>query len=255
VEGSHGIKVKFIKDFYSEKYARHVADFVYCRMTLEHIPDAGKFVGMVRKSIGHHPDVIVFFQVPDVIRILKDCAFEDIYYEHCSYFSPGSLARLFRKCGFEVLNIETGYDGQYVMIDARPINEGSPAILSEEEDLSQLQSLVKAFPEKFQNQFSRWKEQIDKLYANGRRVVLWGSGSKGVAFLTTIGINNQIEYVVDINPHRKGCYMAGTGHRIVMPDFLKEYKPDVVIAMNAIYKDEIQKDLQKLGLTPEILTL
>ena len=255
VEGSHNAKVRFIKDFYSEKYADHIADFVYCRMTLEHIPDAGKFVGMVRRAIGNHPNVIVFFQVPDVLRILEDCAFEDIYYEHCSYFSPGSLTRLFRNCGFEVLNLETGYDGQYVMIDARPANKESSAILAAEGDLSRLKSLVTTFPGKFQKKIREWRERIDNFYTGGRRVVLWGSGSKGVAFLTTIGINNEVEYVVDINPHRQGCYMAGTGHRIVAPDFLKEYKPDVVIAMNAIYKNEIQKDLQKVGLSPEILTL
>jgi hypothetical protein len=165
-----------------------------------------------------------------------------------------SISILFRNCEFEILNIETGYDGQYVMIDARPENGRSPAIVSED-DLNQLQSLINGFPGKFQNKFSKWKERIDKFYANGRRIVLWGSGSKGVAFLTTLGINNEVEFVVDINPHRQDCYMAGTGHGIVAPDFLKEHRPDVVIVMNAIYKAEIQKDLQKLGLSPEILIL
>jgi hypothetical protein len=255
VEGSRGIQVKFIKDFYSERYAGHLADFVYCRMTLEHIPNAAEFVSMVRRAIENHPDVIVFFQVPDVTRILQDCAFEDVYYEHCSYFSPGSLARLFRNCGFEVLNLETGYDGQYVMIDARPKIEESLAILPEEEDLSQLQSLIKDFPNKFQKKISDWRKRLDKSFTNGRKVALWGSGSKGVTFLTTLGLTNEIECVVDINPHRQGNYMAGTGHKIVAPDFLNEYKPDAVIVMNAIYKDEIQKDLNRMELDPEILAV
>lgn len=255
VVSNHGIKVKFIKDFYSEKYALHRADFVYCRMTLEHISKAAEFVGMVRRSIGNHPSVIVFFQVPDVTRILQDCAFEDIYYEHCSYFGPGSLARLFRNCGFKVLNIEMGYGGQYVMIYARPVNGRSPAILTEEEDLKRLKSLIEAFPGKFQKLLFEWRKRMDNFSNSGQRVVLWGSGSKGVTFLAMLGIKNEIEYVVDINPHRQGCYMPGTGHRIISPDFLKEYQPDVVIAMNAIYRAEIQKDLQKLGLSPEILTL
>ena len=58
-------------------------------MTLEHIPATGDFVRMVRRAIG---DAVrnrpVFFQIPEATRILRDCAFEDIYYEHCSYFSP-----------------------------------------------------------------------------------------------------------------------------------------------------------------------
>ena len=255
IHSSRGIKVKFIKDFYSEIYSIYRADFIYCRMTLEHIPNAGEFVSMVRRGIGKHPDVIVFFQVPDVTRIIQNCAFEDIYYEHCSYYSPGSLARLFRNCGFQVLNIETGYDGQYVMIDARPPNGGPPAILLEEDDLSRIKSLIETFPGKLQKMLFEWRKRIDNFSTRGLRVVVWGSGSKGVTFLTTLGINNEVDYVVDINPHRQDCYMVGTGQRIISPDFLKEYQPDVVIAMNAIYRDEIQKDLNKMDLDPLVLAL
>ena len=255
VEVRNEKQVRFIKDFYGEKYAGHNADFIYCRMTLEHIPDAAEFVRMVRRSIGNHPDAIVFFQVPNVTRILQNCAFEDIYYEHCSYFSPGSLTRLFRNRGFEVFKIETGYDGQYIMIDARPINGGILEILPEEEDLNRLKSLIQEFPEKFQKKFCEWRKRIDDFFNKRRRVVVWGSGSKGVTFLTTLGINNEVEYVVDINPNRQGCYMAGTGHKIISPDFLKDYKPDVLVAMNAIYRNEIQNDLNKMGLGPEILAL
>jgi hypothetical protein len=49
--------------------------------------------------------------------------------------------------------------------------------------------------------------------------------------------------------------MSGTGQEIVSPDFLKEYQPDVVIVMNAIYCDEIGQDLKKLGLSPKIIAV
>ena len=148
-------KISIIKDFYSEKYADIKCDFLCCRMTLEHIHKTSDFIRIIRRSIQDKPDTIVFFQVPDVIRVLKDLAFWDIYYEHCSYFSPGSLARLFQICGFDVLHLETDYDGQYVMIDAKPTNSDSPVILPEEGDLNQLQSLKNGFPEKFQKKFSK----------------------------------------------------------------------------------------------------
>jgi hypothetical protein len=86
-------------------------------MTLEHIAPTGDFVGTLRRAIGDRTGTLVFFQVPDTTRILADCAFEDIYYEHCSYFSPGSLARLFRHAGFEVLALSTEYQDQYLTID------------------------------------------------------------------------------------------------------------------------------------------
>jgi threonine dehydrogenase-like Zn-dependent dehydrogenase len=88
-----------------------------------------------------------------------------------------------------------------------------------------------------------------------KKVVIWGSGSKGVAFLTALGAAAQIDYVVDINPHRQGKFMAGTGQEIVAPEFLESYRPDVAIAMNPIYKQEIQKDLNRMSLETRILTV
>ena len=57
---------------------------------------------LVRGSIGDRPQVTVFFELPDMERVLVEQAFWDIYYEHCSYFTLGSLARLFRRTGFDV---------------------------------------------------------------------------------------------------------------------------------------------------------
>ena len=95
-------QVTFIKDFYSEKYSQYQGDFIVCKMTLEHIHNPLDFVNIIRRSIGNKLDTIIFFQVPDATRIIKDCSFEDIYYEHCSYFTPSSISYLFQKSGFEI---------------------------------------------------------------------------------------------------------------------------------------------------------
>jgi SAM-dependent methyltransferase len=248
--------VKFIKDFYSEKYSGYQADFVCCKMTLEHIPDTAAFIGTVRRSIGDRKDTIVFFQIPEVTRILSDCAFEDIYYEHCSYFSPGSLARLFRSRGFDVLAVKKEYGDQYLTIEARPgtDNEGQTK-LAEEDDLEALTRSVATFPARCEERLGEWRGRLADFARGGKRVVLWGSGSKGVSFLTTLNAGNAIEYVVDINPHRQGYFMSGTGQKIVSPGFLRTYKPDVVIVMNAIYCDEIRRDLEQMRLAPELLSV
>ena len=53
----------------------------------------------MRRTVGDRPESVVFFMIPEVMRILNLRAFWDIYYEHCSYWSPGSLARAFRSPG------------------------------------------------------------------------------------------------------------------------------------------------------------
>jgi hypothetical protein len=78
------------------------------------------FLGLVRESIGDRPEAVLLFELPDMGRILEERAFWDIYYEHCSYFTAGSLARAFGKAGFDVLDVYKVYDGQYLLIEARP---------------------------------------------------------------------------------------------------------------------------------------
>ena len=250
----HG-QLQFVADFYSEKYTHYQADFVCCKMTLEHIGETADFVQTVRRSIGQRDNTIVFFQIPNASYVFGDLAFWDVYYEHCSYFSKGSLARLFRHVGFDVLNLWTDYDDQYLMIEARPGN-GRNIPLSGEDDLAELTQMVETFAAKVPQIIQKWQEEIGAMVANGRRIVLWGGGSKAVSFLTTLGLSlDSIEYVVDINPNKSGTFMAGTGQKIVAPQFLQTYQPDVVIIMNPIYRDEIGRDLQNMGLSPQIMTV
>jgi SAM-dependent methyltransferase len=248
-------RVTFVTDFYSEKYAGYRADFICCKMTLEHIDRTAEFVRMVRRSIGNRPDTIVFFQVPDVSRVLRDIAFWDVYYEHCSYFSAGSLARLFRSSGFDIVDLRRDYDDQYLMIEARPGSGAGDTFPAMEDDLVALEAGVQYYAAECRHRLDRWKTYLQACKREGQRVVLWGSGSKGVAFLTTLGIQDEIEYTVDINPYKHGTFMAGTGQEIVAPEFLREYQPHIVIIMNPIYEDEIRQYLGILGLNAEIVSI
>jgi SAM-dependent methyltransferase len=255
MHGVAGSRLTFIQDFYSEKYSHLTADFVICRHTLEHIQPTASFMHMVRRSIGERNDTIVFFEVPDISRVLKEQAFWDIYYEHCSYFSLGSLARVFRMTGFEVLDLAKDFDDQYLLIEARPANGSSGKSFPQEKDLKELAQDVTHFQQTFTDRVKVWKETLAKIRDRGEKAVIWGSGSKAVAFLTTMGIHNEIEYIVDINPFKHGKFLAGTGHEIVPPDFLKKYQPDMVIAMNQIYQNEIKHDLNKLGIHADLITV
>ena len=249
------LDIEFVQDFYSEKYSHVKADFFCCKMTLEHIPDTAHFIRVVRRAMGDNPNATVFFQVPDAIRVLKDFAFWDIYYEHCSYFSAGSLTRVFREAGFEVLETWTDYDDQYLMIAAKPCMGIQPETAIEKDAPGVMAAAIETFLAQHAAVVNYWKNQINELRDTGGRAVLWGSGSKGVAFLTSLNLNDAIEYVVDINPYRQGKFMAGTGQQIVGPEFLRAYKPDVAIAMNPVYKPEIQQDLHRMGLGTTLLSV
>jgi hypothetical protein len=246
--------ITVVKDFYSEKYHHVAADFVFCRMTLEHIFAVGEFVASVRAAIGSRT-VPVLFQVPDVTRILRDCAFEDIYYEHCSYFSPASLSSLFAKSGFDVTETLTDFGGQYLILTALPRAPGRPDPEPRPDEVSSICLSASDFSLRYDDKRRAWRRRLAGLRRDGGRVVLWGSGSKAVSFLTSLGLRDVIEYAVDINPHREGTYLAGCGQRVVSPDFLAEYRPAAVIVMNRVYREEIERQLTSMGLTPVLYEL
>jgi len=244
-------KVTLLPEYYTEAHGQQAADFIVCKMTLEHIPAVSKFLTIVRRSLEDQPDTTVFFQIPESRRILETCAFEDIYYEHCSYFSPGSLARVFEQSGFEVLKIGIEYGDQYLTIEAKPTKAAPPAITSHD-DLSVLTDLVASFPDRMRAHQAKWRSLVMDAKSAGKSVLLWGSGSKAVSFLTSLDVGDAVQFVTDINPNRQNHYMPITGQRIVDPAELAELKPDIVIIMNEMYETEITADLNAMDLYPEI---
>lgn len=247
-------RVRFITDFYDRRYSNLEADFILCRHTLEHIGPVGDFVRELRRTIGPDRRTPVFFELPDVMRELREGAFWDLYYEHCSYFSAGSLARLFRASNFDVTHLTVEYDGQYIILDAVPTAGPTEPRLPAEDDLADLAGGVERFAAVGAATAQRWRSVL-ATPAPGGPTVVWGSGSKGVSFLTTLGITSEVAHVVDINPYRQGKFMPGTGHQIVAPDFLRTSRPARVIIMNPVYVPEISKALRDLGVSAEVLSV
>ncbi len=247
---------QFVRDYYSEKYSQYQADLIVCKMTLEHIQPVAEFVSTVRRSIGDHLLTAAFFQIPDARRILQEAAFWDVYYEHCSYFSLGSLARLFRKCGFEVMSLRRGYDDQYLMIEARPTeNAQLQGPLPEEDDLAETEALVEQFALFAPERITAWQGALRRWQTQRKRVMLWGGGSKAVAFLTTLGVREEVIGALDINPYKDGSFLAATGTPVYAPQHLPTLQPDIILLMNPIYQQEVSEQLAQFGLKPTLLAI
>lgn len=251
-----------IPDLYSEKYSDTPADLVCCRHVLEHIERPLDFVQTVRKAIGNNRDAVVYFEVPNLLFILRDLAIWDLIYEHVSYFSTCSLEWLFRSSGFTVQDTYPAYGGQFLGIESsltgdsdtqreaasRAVSSG----LSESDTPEAIGELVANFSREYHEKVGRWSRIVDSLRASGKQAVIWGAGSKGVTILNILQAADVIRYAVDINPRKHGKFVAGSGQQIVGPDALVELRPDTVLLMNSIYEEEVRGTLNEIGGAAEL---
>ncbi|MDH3579118.1 MAG: class I SAM-dependent methyltransferase [Hyphomicrobiales bacterium] len=255
VAGKTSGKVDFIVDFFGPAYNELEADIILCRHTLEHICPVRDFVADIRQMVGDRRDVLVFFETPDAERVLAEGAFWDIYYEHCSYFSAGTHARLFRRQGFDVTEVDLVYDRQYIVQYARPAEGVSEPRLPLENDLGRMKELAAAFPGRVTQIQAHWRDLVTSASAEGKHVAIWGGGSKGVSFVTTLGLRTEVRSVVDINPYKQGKFLPGSGHRVIAPQALVDDPPDIVIVMNPVYVDEISEQLRGLGISADVVAV
>ena len=256
VTGEIARRLEWIVDRYDDRYLHLEADAIVCRHTLEHISPVRAFLSLIRRHVTGR-EVPVLFELPDTMRVLEEVAFWDLYYEHCSYFTAGSLARLFRRCGFEVLDLELAYDEQYLLLAARaaPTPADSSRSFELEEGVEEVLERVTGFTERYDRMVRRWTDRLAGVHARGGRTVLWGGGSKAVSFLSVPSLAAGIDAVTDINPNKQGRYLAGAGHEVLAPERLREFRPDLVVVANPIYRDEVTADLRALGIDGEVSAL
>ena len=228
------------------------AALVVCRHTLEHAPDSAAFVRAMRRGVP------VAIEVPDAGRVFDDGAFWDVYHEHCGYFTAESLAALLRRCGLSPTGVRAEYDGQYLIAEAdavAPQATDADRAADDAASAARTRGLVERFVGRATERIDHWRATVTDATSAGRRVALWGSGSKAAGFLATLGLGDEVVAVADINPAKAGSFMAATGQGVVTPERLAELRPDVVIAMNPAYRAEIAADLARLGVRCELVAL
>jgi SAM-dependent methyltransferase len=248
-------QVKFIRDYYSERYSNYQGDLIVCRQTLEHLPNPLEFLKILRRTIGNRENTRLFFEVPNATKIFREMFIWDIIYEHFSHFTSPSLTYTFSVSDFHVNKISKDFKDQFLLTHAQPSNQRSPTPnLEHLSEISRIAHDIESFVTNYQKKVEKCRHKLKKLIDRGQRMVVWGAGSKGVTFLNVLK-DLPIEYVIDINPNKQGMYIPGTGQKIVPPELLEEYQPDLIILMNPIYRQEIQELIKKLGLTIKLVNV
>ncbi len=251
---SAGEQVKFVTEYYDTRQADYPADLVCCRHALEHIPSPTDFLAELRRTVGKRHLIRLFFEVPNSLYSLRDRGVWDFIYEHPSYFCAQSLQYCFELAGFTVDGVREEFGGQFLCLDALPNKRWQPEkwVVESSIDIRQLTEYAHSLKREFEVQVEQWQRHLAEADDAGRSLVLWGGGSKGVSFLNLLRPGDQVVGIVDINPHKQGKFVAGTGHRVLAPSELVEIAPDEVVVMNPLYTDEIAATLNDLSVAADV---
>ena len=241
--------LQFFKELYPNPQVEldFPPDFILCRHVLEHLEDPLNLLQEVRAE-----DVPVYFEVPNFGYILEHFSYWDILYEHHLYFTRPALTYLFRKAGFHVRRLRETFGGQYLSLEALPVESDTPPVKTRADEIEPLLTETLEFGRTFQQIKAQWQEFFSAHADQNTPIVVWGIGSKGIIFLNHIAPST-IRYGVDINPRKRGRFVPGTGQEVVSPDFLKNFQPQIIILMNQLYEKEIQAELDRLQVQCRLL--
>jgi hypothetical protein len=207
-------------------------DLLILRHVLEHIPSPWEFLDMLGDANQYKG--YLYIEVPDLLWILENHAFFDIFHEHVNYFQVSDFIRRF---GNAIVHSSSSFGGQYlsIVID-----------LSGTKHISPTSKLSDSSPE-FLMSFDRLSEFEQRTYGSLSRedqIVLWGAGAKGVVFASKapLEIRKKILHAIDINPSKQGLYMPISGINVIDPlSSVKSLKPSSrVVIMNPNYEKEIR---------------
>ncbi|MDE6979387.1 MAG: methyltransferase domain-containing protein, partial [Helicobacter sp.] len=230
--------VAIFSEYYSEFALHKDVDLVLCRFVLEHIPNPLSFLQSINRTLRKgEKNPLVVFEVPYIENSLSRERFYQFIYEHCNYFSPKSLVKLFERSGFEVLETLRCFEkGAFQLICARLKSVDSKPYPCTE---------VSLFGENSSNsqQWKEWQQKIAALNAVG----IWTAGNPAVVFYHLLEQPKQIRCFIDMNPEKQGNFMAVSGLPILSPEQAIEQGITAVIVGNATYDLEVLKMIKEYG--------
>jgi SAM-dependent methyltransferase len=207
-----------------------------------HNSDPGAILEAVRAVL--NPDGRLCLEVMYAGDLLEQLQWDTLYHEHLTFYSLGTLSRLFERHGFHVTHAER-----------IPMHGGSLRVVASRTPTSASAELkaIQAYEEKTGlNRPETWKEfgvlvqrkievVRDTLGALSRKHRIWAYGAAGKA---TLWVNacqmSYLEAVVDASPLRANKLMPGTHTPIVFPDALKHEPPDYIFVSAWNYADVIR---------------
>jgi len=221
------------------------ADVLIGNNVLAHVPDQNAFVAAMATLLA--PTGSIVMEVPYVRDLIEHTEFDTIYHEHHCYFSVRSLETLFARHGLYLNRVEHHpiHGGSLrFFASADPARQPSVDEYLAAEAIAGMDTIgyYQDFADRVDGVRIALNDLIDDLRRGGATVAAYGAAAKGAILLNYAGLDGeQIDYVVDRNPHKQGKLMPGVRLPIYDPSKIDEDPPDYLLILPWNFKDEIME--------------
>ena len=231
------------------------ADLTVANNVLAHVPDINDFAAGFAALL--KPNGVSTFEFQYVVPLVEECLFDTIYHEHYSYLSLTAVDRILAANGlavFDVAEIPT-HGGSLRVFAQRADTDERERSAAVEELLAREAAIGVGTVEYYQGFQTRVDairqgllDFLAKAEAERRTVAAYGAAAKGNTLLNYSGVGaDQVEFVVDANPHKQGQFLPGSHIPIVDDDHLKQARPDYVLVLPWNILDEISRQLHYIS--------
>jgi novobiocin biosynthesis protein NovU/D-mycarose 3-C-methyltransferase len=244
--------IETLADFFDADLAQSIrethgpARLFLARHVLAHVSDLHGFVEGIRRVLA--PDGLAALEMPHLLTLHAQLAYDTIYHEHLCYFSVRVLRTLVEQFGLEIVDVhEVALHGGSILVTVQ--HQGGPReataavsrILQREEQagLHHLE-LWQRFARGVADSRAALRGEIERLRRGGVRLAGYGAPAKGMTLLAACGLGREhLPYLVDLSPNKQGYLTPGHHIPVHAPAQLLQDRPDVVLLLAWNFADEI----------------
>lgn len=219
--------IKTINDFFNHKAALEIqkkgnVQVLLSSNVVNHADDLVALLSTAREVLSD--DGIFVFEVPYLLDLIKDTAFDTIYHEHVHYYGVKPLAECMHKHGFSVYKVQRlDYMCGSIRVFARlggKIDRSVLELIEKEDEFGLYDAeTYKHFMRRIRDIKFTVNEQLSIIRKNGGKIIGIGAATKGNTFLNYCRLDSDvISYVTDSSPLKIGKLTPGSHIPIISDD-------------------------------------
>lgn len=233
--------IKTITDFFNIKSAKKILTengpplFIFARNVIPHSENVNEVISAISRIMNKTSIGAIEFHYS--ANILNKRQYDSIYHEHIFYFSLKNIEYLLNKHNLYIFHSMTSeISGGSLIIYFSKKKKGSTKVLKllRNEKKNKINNLLSW--RKFANDSQEHKKQFLKILAicknQYKKIIGYGASARSSTFLNFCNLSSKdLKLILDKSKLKKNMFTPGAKIKILHPQNVLKYKPDLIIIL------------------------